>query len=147
MPTTKRVPADPFAPSPAHADRDVGNAPLVLVVDDDDLVRSGAARSLVRLGYGVESVAGGEEALALLRSGRHDVDLLFTDIRMPGAVDGFELARIVRGEFPHVAILLTTGFAGYRPRQERTRILYKPYRLAELAAAIRETLARHGASP
>jgi CheY-like chemotaxis protein len=113
----------------------------VLVVDDDDLVRSGAARSLARLGYRAPSVPGPAEALALLRAGKHRIDMLFTDIRMPGAIDGFELARIVRQEFPRIAILLTTGFAGVRPRGADTRILYKPYKLAELAAAVRETLA------
>jgi CheY-like chemotaxis protein len=113
----------------------------ILVVDDDDLVRNGAARSLARLGYRAPSVAGPAEALALLRAGKHCIDLLFTDIRMPGGIDGFELARIVRREFPRIAILLTTGFAGFRPRDADTRILYKPYKLAELAAAVRETLA------
>jgi len=86
-------------------------------------------------------VSGPAEALALLRTGKHCIDLLFTDIRMPGGIDGFELARIVRQEFPRMAILLTTGFAGVRPRGAEARILYKPYKLADLAAAVRETLA------
>lgn len=116
----------------------------VLVVDDDDLVRNGVARSLVRLGYSVPSAAGPQEALTLLRSGTHTIDLLFTDIRMPGAIDGFELARIVRHEFPQIAILLTTGFAGGRPREVGARILYKPYKLVDLAAAIREALESRG---
>ena len=120
-----------------------GESPTVLVVDDDDLVRSGVARSLARLGYRAPSATGPEEALALLRSGRQCIDLLFTDIRMPGAIDGFELARIVRQEFPDIAILLTTGFAGYRPKGLGARILYKPYKLAALAAAVRETLATY----
>ncbi len=116
-------------------------SPSILVVDDDDLVRSGAARSLTRLGYSAPSATGPAEALALLRAGKHCIDLLFTDIRMPGAIDGFELARIVRQEFPRIAILLTTGFAGRVPKDLSTKILYKPYKLAELAAAVRETLA------
>jgi len=113
----------------------------VLVVDDDDLVRSGATRSLVRLGYGALPANGPDQALALLRSGRHRIDLLFTDVRMPGAVDGFELARIVREEFPRIAILVTTGYSGLRSREPATKILYKPYKLAELAAAVRASLA------
>jgi len=143
MPSTSATPsafsgADATEPASRHQG-ETGRS--VLVVDDDDLVRSGVTRSLTRLGYSAPSATGPAEALAFLRSGKHCIDLLFTDIRVPGGIDGFELARIVRQEFPRIAILLTTGFAGSRPKDPGTRILYKPYKLAELAAAVRETLA------
>ena len=138
MPPTKGTPPRVESPEGATHQRSEGSR-SILVVDDDDLVRSGAARSLTRLGYSAPSATGPAEALALLRAGKHCIDLLFTDIRMPGAIDGFELARIVRREFPRIAILLTTGFAG-RPKEPGLRILYKPYKLADLAAAVRETL-------
>ncbi|MCW5746913.1 MAG: response regulator [Alphaproteobacteria bacterium] len=111
------------------------------MVDDDDLVRGSVARSLVRLGFRTTPAADADEALAVLQSGQHRIDLLFSDIRMPGTMDGFELARVVRQEFPEIAILLTTGFAGCRPKDPGPRILYKPYKLTELAAAVREALA------
>lgn len=120
-----------------------GEARTILVVDDDDLVRAGVARSLVRLGYKAPAVSGPREALTLLRAGDHAIDLLFTDIRMPGGIDGFELARIVRREFPAIAVLLTTAYAGVRSREQEARILYKPYKLADLSAAVRDCLAAH----
>jgi CheY-like chemotaxis protein len=145
MPTSSRVAHGAAADA---AGRDIGRPAAttfsVLVVDDDDLVRGGVERSLVRLGYHAFTAAGPAEALALLRSGGHAIDLLFTDIRMPGGIDGFDLARIVRHEFPHIAILLTTGFAGSQSNDVGERILYKPYKLVELAAAVRECLETHG---
>jgi CheY-like chemotaxis protein len=141
MPTSSRVAHRPAADAKGVDDgRPAGTNFSVLVVDDDDLVRGGVERSLVRLGYNAFVAAGPTEALALLRSSDHAIDLLFTDIRMPGGIDGFELARMVRQEFPHVAVLLTTGFAGSPPKEAGERILYKPYKLVDLAAAIRESL-------
>jgi CheY-like chemotaxis protein len=140
MPRIRRVvAADPALDDDAQ--REAAAAISILVVDDDDLVRSGVVRSLTRLNYRVLSVASPAEALALLRSDNQRIDLLLTDIRMPGAMDGIELARVVRQEFPRIAILLTTGFAGWEATAADERILYKPYRLAELAAAVRESLA------
>lgn len=129
------------------ADGGAGTAPqggeFVLVVDDDDLVRAGACRSLARLGYRTAAACDGEQALAMLRAGTLSVDLVFTDIRMPGAVDGIELAQIVRREFPQIAVLLTTGFAGHRTREACARILYKPYKMTDLESAVREALVAH----
>jgi CheY-like chemotaxis protein len=140
MLASRRTSADPQAGEPTAG----GDGLSILVVDDDDLVRVGAARSLARLGYSAPSVSRPQEALDMLRAGHSGINLLFSDIRMPGDIDGFELARIVSREFPHIAILLTTGFAGRRPKDVEAKILYKPYKLADLAAAVRESLETHG---
>jgi CheY-like chemotaxis protein len=142
--TTDRSPSDGRSGGGDASGRHLGgDGRFVLVVDDDDLVRSGAARCLVRLGYRTATACDGEQALAMLRSGEVHADLLFTDIRMPGAIDGVDLAQIVQREFPAVAILLTTGFAGNRTHPPGTPILYKPYKLAELGVAVRDSLAAH----
>ncbi|HJQ55423.1 MAG TPA: response regulator [Vineibacter sp.] len=120
-----------------------GGDHFVLIVDDDDLVRSGATRCLERLGYRTAAASDADKALEMLRSGEVRADLLFTDIRMPGTIDGVDLAQIVRREFPEIAILLTTGFAGNRPQPPDTRILYKPYKIADLDHAVRDSLAGH----
>lgn len=71
------------------------------------------------------------------------IRLVFSDIVMPGAMNGIALARRVRSAYPHVAVLLTTGYA---PQQEliddTLSVLRKPYRLATLSTALREALDR-----
>jgi CheY-like chemotaxis protein len=83
-------------------------------------------------------------ALAMLENGA--VDLLFTDVVMPGGMDGFELADRVKSRWSSIRVLLTSGFSGdqvsRRSGELRTsaRLLGKPYDLEELARAVREAL-------
>jgi two-component SAPR family response regulator len=70
------------------------------------------------------------------------VDLVFSDIVMPGDVNGIALARLVRETYPHVRVLLTTGYAeAANAAESGLPILRKPYRLASLARAVRDVLA------
>jgi PAS domain S-box-containing protein len=116
----------------------------VLVVEDNDEVRALAARRLALLGYETLTVENGARAIELLEEG-HKVDVVFSDVVMPGGVSGFDLARWLANYCPHVPILLTSGFAPYSNQHEdqlgqQFRVLAKPYTQAELARAMREVL-------
>ncbi|MCK1737686.1 PAS domain S-box protein [Bradyrhizobium sp. 138] len=117
----------------------------VLVVEDDPFVRSYAVMSLESLGYKVISAVDGKEALQTLAATPH-VDLLFTDVVMPGGVNGWELAGAARKERPELHVLLTSGYAletlaANGHVRHGALILEKPYRKAELARLVREALA------
>jgi CheY-like chemotaxis protein len=95
---------------------------------------------LKQLGYRVLPVQSADAALQLLASGEA-VDLVFTDIVMPGEVDGLALARQVKEEYPDIAVLLTSGYAkAVNTREAGFSVLRKPYQLATLAHAIRGVL-------
>lgn len=116
----------------------------VLVVEDEALVREHAATVLRELGYRVTTAANGTQALALLGA-TADVDLLFTDVVMPGSMNGRQLADAARALRPSVRVLYTSGYAedvlGADGRAERgVPIVVKPYRREELAAKVRSAL-------
>ncbi|MDA9508748.1 histidine kinase [Bradyrhizobium sp. CCBAU 11386] len=117
----------------------------VLVVEDDPFVRSYAVMSLESLGYKVISAVDGKEALQTLGVAPH-IDLLFTDVVMPGGVNGWELAGLARNARPELRVLLTSGYAletlaANGHLRQGALILEKPYRKAELARLVREALA------
>ncbi|MHA6691007.1 PAS domain S-box protein [Devosia sp. A449] len=123
-----------------------GNGQVILAVEDDDRVRKLTVSRLTQLGYTVLSAASGAEALAVLAA-NPAVDLLFTDVVMPGGMSGYELRLQVRELYPQMPVLLTSGYAeelaGDLTKADKgLKILRKPYRLAELAAAIGDALAR-----
>ncbi len=112
----------------------------VLLVEDNPEVQETAGMLLDQLGYRVFRAQSAAAALQLLQSGEA-VDLVFSDIIMPGELDGMALARQVKEEYPDVAVLLTSGYAKAANAQEAGfRILRKPYKLATLARAIRHAL-------
>ncbi|GGY32462.1 hybrid sensor histidine kinase/response regulator [Pseudoduganella albidiflava] len=109
---------------------------LVLFVEDDPLVRETMLAALVTAGFEVRAAASGDEALAVLESGA-PVRQVFSDIVMPGAIGGVELARIVLTRFPQVRIVLATGYTDSRVNLPGVRLLAKPYDIAELYQALR----------
>jgi PAS domain S-box-containing protein len=117
----------------------------VLVAEDDPFVRSYAVTCLSSLGYQVIEAVDGREALQRLSDGA-EADILFTDVVMPGGINGWELAERARQNRPGLKVLLTSGYA-LETLAERGRlpkgavILNKPYRKAELAKRLREALA------
>ncbi len=112
----------------------------VLLVEDNPEVQEVVGMLLEQLGYRVFRAQSAAAALQLLQSGEA-VDLVFSDIIMPGELDGMVLARQVKEEYPDVAILLTSGYAKAANAQEAGfPILRKPYKLATLARAIRHAL-------
>ena len=80
----------------------------VLLVEDEFLVRMVGADILMDAGFHVLEAANGDEALTVLED-RDDVSVLFTDIDMPGSLDGLELARVAHGRWPHLAVLIVSG--------------------------------------
>jgi two-component system NtrC family sensor kinase len=115
----------------------------VLLVEDDEDVAKMAARMLAMIGYKSQHVLDARTALTLLLGGQH-FDLLFSDIVMPGDMNGLDLARKVRQHFPRLPILLATGYsrAAADVHRDGFSIIAKPYRADALAAAIASAL-RH----
>jgi CheY-like chemotaxis protein len=111
----------------------------ILVVEDNDEVREVAIMLLDQLGYETVPVENGAAALDALATGG-PVDLVFSDIVMPGEPDGIGLAQVVRQRFPAIPVLLTTGYAQAEAGATGIPILRKPYRLDTLAHALREAL-------
>lgn len=122
--------------------------PTVLVVDDEALVRAASVEVLRKLGLCVLEAADGERALALIRR-RLPIDLLFTDIVMPGATRGPDLALAAGAHLPQAKVLFASGFAGEVGLEEdvfrRVPLLRKPYRLDEMARRVQELLDVRGA--
>jgi CheY-like chemotaxis protein len=123
---------------------------MILLVEDDALVRDYAALQLRALGYQVVCAKDGLEALRILAS-REDLDLLFTDIVMPNEMNGQVLAKKARELLPGLAVLFTSGYNDIAINQDgypdgEVHLLAKPYRKAELATKLRLVLDRQPAS-
>ena len=133
------VPASEIKPTTA-----VGGHESILVVEDDEMVRQYACLQLKMLGYQVFSAADGHQAIELMQ-GDVPVDLLFTDVVMPGGINGVELARRARQLRPDMAVLYTSGYTQnaiiHQGRLDPgVLLLSKPYPRAELARMIRLAL-------
>ncbi|MBR1138021.1 MULTISPECIES: response regulator [Bradyrhizobium] len=110
----------------------------ILLVEDDDEVAALVSEMLRQLGYEVTRAASAAAALGALADGRA-VDLVFSDVMMPGGMNGVELAREIQKRRSDVPILLTSGYSGaavHAAKEAGVRILSKPYRIDELAAAL-----------
>jgi len=110
-----------------------------LVVEDQPDVRRTSAMRLENMGFRVLQAADGPAALALIEA-NPDIVLLFSDVVMPGGMDGFALAQAARRLRPSLPVLLTTGYAG-GTTETRERILFKPYHNRDLADAVDAALA------
>jgi CheY-like chemotaxis protein len=116
--------------------------PSVLVVEDNEDVRELAESVLSSAGYAVRTAISGEQALDLVQGGVR-VDLLFTDVIMPGGMNGLELVEKLRQQRPELPVLVTTGYMDELPARERGRgldILAKPYRHEDLLERVRAAL-------
>ncbi len=116
----------------------------VLLVEDDDRVAELAAEMLLQLGYGFTRVRTGPAALGVLGNGQR-IDLVFSDILMPGGMNGAELAEEIRRRRPGLPILLATGFEDQAIAEARASdlpLLRKPYELWTLGQALRVVLSR-----
>ncbi len=139
---------EPAVEATAAQDEPPGGGEQILVVDDDDSVRRLTSRLLEHHGYRTWTAGGGEEALAIFEQHGSAIDLLVSDVVMPG-MQGPELADELRRRSPRIGVLLMSGYADtleeFRGTQESlgTRFMQKPFRGAELAAAVRELL-HHG---
>ena len=116
----------------------------ILVVEDNSQLRQIVVKQLIGLGFEVFEVDNAKRALELLAL-KGKVDLLFTDVVLPGEMDGCALAREVVARCPDSKVLLTSGFPGARLTDMQTlgtsvRLLSKPYRKEDLARTVREVL-------
>jgi signal transduction histidine kinase len=123
----------------------LGGTETVLLVEDEDMVRIYAAEQLRQLGYQVIAAANAQEAMERIADVNGCVDLLFTDIIMPGHVNGRKLARDLTTTYPHLKVLYTSGYNEkaiiHAGRLEPgITLLEKPYHRAELARKLRHVL-------
>ncbi|MDR6820109.1 signal transduction histidine kinase/ActR/RegA family two-component response regulator [Neorhizobium sp. 2083] len=126
------------------APRRPASAGSVLLVEDDDEVAALVSEMLDDLGYQVVRAATAAAALGALANGRQ-VDVVFSDIMMPGGMDGVELAKEIRSRRAELPILLTSGYseaAKQAAEAQGIRILRKPYQLAELSEALSGAISR-----
>ncbi|MCW5746357.1 MAG: CHASE domain-containing protein [Alphaproteobacteria bacterium] len=130
--------------APATTAPTKGGSQKILVVDDNDQIRKVIVSQLATMGYRPIEVSSPMEALRLIDSD-DDIDLLFTDIIMPGGMNGYELARAARARRPGLAVLTSSGFPGDEaaaddPEAASLPMLPKPYRREKLAAAVADAL-------
>lgn len=116
----------------------------ILVVEDDERVRRLTITRLKLIGYQVLEASDGPKALDIL-SKEHAVDLVFTDLVMPGGMSGREVAARARQLKPGIKVLLTSGYAeelvhGDDLEREQLKVLRKPYHQSDLVAALRDVL-------
>ncbi len=121
-----------------------GNGETVLVVEDDDAVRAGVVNQLAELGYRVLAAPNGDLAYEFLTRGEK-IDLLFTDVVMPGTLNGRGLAEKAKALLPGLPVLFTSGYTvnaivHHGRLDEGVMLLSKPYRLPDLTRAIRSAL-------
>jgi CheY-like chemotaxis protein len=139
----------PRADSDAEASRSAaaaavlrGSGETVLAVEDNSSLRRVVVRQLTELGYRVLEAEDAQTALQVLES--ENVDLLFTDIVMPGGTSGYEIARTVQSRWPAIKVVLTSGFPENKINgsadAQNLRLLSKPYRRDDLGRLIREVL-------
>jgi CheY-like chemotaxis protein len=122
----------------------VASIPVVLVVEDEDLVRAAAADHLRQVGYEVLEAIDADDALRLLQ--KVDVDVVLADIALPGSMDGLGLIQWLRKNQPHIRTVVTSALQ--QPSAGFGMFLSKPYRLIDLDFCIGRfspTVARAGA--
>ncbi|MBZ9989459.1 response regulator [Mesorhizobium sp. BH1-1-5] len=116
----------------------------LLIVEDDESVRTLAARALERDGHTVTIATDGAQGLDLIRQAGGGYDLVVSDIRMP-EMDGIQMATAAAGQFPTMRIMLMTGYADQRERAEGLNgiildVVQKPFTLAEIRARVGKAL-------
>ncbi|MEA3197059.1 MAG: hypothetical protein QOF32_1111 [Gammaproteobacteria bacterium] len=138
LPRTLKTPAcrdDTVVDAPAEPAASAGQ---VLLVEDDDEVAALTVEMIKELGYDATRVASAEAALGALAD-RRPIDIVFSDVMMPGRMNGVELAQEIRRRRPNLPVLLTSGYAEAANRSaaaHRIKIIAKPYRMDELRQAL-----------
>jgi CheY-like chemotaxis protein len=113
--------------------------PVVLIVEDEFLLRIDAVDMIGAAGFEAVEAANADEAIEILEA-RRDITVIFTDIQMPGSMDGLKLARAVRGRWPPIKIVATSGHVGIAETDlpEGGRFLPKPYSPTDIADVLRD---------
>jgi CheY-like chemotaxis protein len=115
---------------------------VVLIVEDDPLSLTLATDMIDVLGFDVIPASNADIAMAILEHGE-SVHVIFTDVKMPGRMDGIEFARAVHGRWPNVRILIASGWSPgeLAALPEQSRFLMKPYNLRTVENTLHELLA------
>jgi two-component system, response regulator PdtaR len=115
--------------------------PLVLIVEDDELLRLLSRLELVASGFRTLEAGTADEAVAILDQ-CSSIDAIFTDIAMPGSMNGLALARLVGSERPNIYVLMTSGdtLPDAGPVPEHSDFVRKPYAMPQIAQMIRSHL-------
>src|SRR3954453_7555861 len=115
--------------------------PVVLIVEDEFLLRMNAVDMIEAAGFEAIEAANADEAIAILEN-RRDTTLVFTDNQMPGSMDGLKLARAVRGRWPPIKIVATSGHVDVAETDlpDGGRFLPKPYSPHQIAGLLRELI-------
>jgi len=146
-PPESQLPPEPELKSERDGEEgDLTGVGTILLVEDEDAVRMFGSRALRNKGYTVLEAANGEEALEVINSTEKQIDLIVTDVVMPG-MDGHTLVQFVRQEMPDMKVILISGFAenvipgGIQP-DSSFHFLPKPFSLKDLAAKVKSVLAQ-----
>jgi CheY-like chemotaxis protein len=117
--------------------------PVVLVVEDDLLIRMNAAEMIADGGFDVVEAASADEAIMILEC-RLDITLVFTDVQMPGSMDGLKLAAAIRRRWPPIKIVATSGYVNVQQDDlpKGGRFLQKPYSPDQIVRTLRELVDR-----
>src|ERR1700732_2938499 len=117
--------------------------PVVLIVEDEFILRMDAVDMIAGAGFEVLEAGNADEAIDILES-RRDITVVFTDIQMPGSMDGLKLARAVRGRWPPIKIIATSGLVdvGDGDLPSGGLFLQKPYSPAQISRALRDLTAQ-----
>jgi DNA-binding NtrC family response regulator len=105
---------------------DKNGAPVALIVEDDAGLRELGAALLEETDLRVIECADAEEAIAVMSREGENVALVFADIRLPGPLDGVDLARRIKALWPHVSMVVTSGYAARRPERLPDNVTYMP---------------------
>jgi CheY-like chemotaxis protein len=113
--------------------------PVVLIVEDELLLRMDAADMIAAAGFAVLEAENADQAIEILEA-RPDITVVFTDIQMPGSMDGLKLARAVRGRWPPIKIVATSGRVNVAETDlpDGGRFLPKPYSPHQVTGLLRE---------
>jgi len=112
----------------------------LLFVEDDALVRESVAPALEGDGFFVIMAESADAALACLEAGTK-IDVVFSDVVMPGTINGIDLARTIVSRFPHIKVVLATGYSENRVSMPGVQVLAKPYDVADVLRVLRKTVA------
>jgi CheY-like chemotaxis protein len=115
--------------------------PVVLIVEDEFLLRMDAVDMIEAAGFEVVEAANADEAIEILEA-RWDITVVFTDIQMPGSMDGLKLAQAVRGRWPPIMIIAASGHVHVSETDlpEGGRFLPKPYNPMQVTGVLRELI-------
>ena len=115
--------------------------PVVLIVEDEFLIRMDAADMVRSAGFDIVEAANADEAILILED-RPDITVVFTDVQMPGSMDGLKLATAIRDRWPPIKIVATSGNDRVTvDLPAGSRFLRKPYSAREIAGTLRELTA------